>query len=150
MRHALFLAMVSCSHPAAPAAPAVDSDDVRAIRAVLEDFRAAIAAKDGKTLEHVILRGDIPFVSRAVAPSSAVNVSTATDFALALSTSKTTWEEKFADVHITADGVLGLLDAHYEFYDGGKLTNDGREIWGLVRTPDGWKITSVSWSIHPR
>ena len=40
-----------------------------------------------------------------------------------------------------------MLDAGYRFLEDGRVTNHGREVWTLVLTTEGWKITSVSWSI---
>ena len=146
------LALVACApHPGlapAPAAPSPStSEDQRAIAAMVDRFRAAMAAHDGPALLGLMLGPDVPFQSVLATPV-APRRSTAGDFAALVAQPANAWEEKFSDVQITSDGALGVLDARYEFYSAGQLGNSGREVWVLLRTPDGWKITSVTWSIR--
>lgn len=138
----------SPTSPVPAASPAPPGDDQHAIAALLDGFRAALAAHDGQALLGLMLGPDVPFQS-VLAPPAAPRRSTAGEFAGLVAQPANAWEEKFADVQITSDGALGVLDARYEFYNAGKLGNSGREVWVLLRTPAGWKITSVTWSVHP-
>jgi hypothetical protein len=152
------LALAACApHPGlgpAPSAPSSSaalspaaSEDQRAIAAMPDAFRAAMAAHDGQALLGLMLGPDVPFQSVLATPAPPQR-STAGDFAALIAQPANAWDEKFSDVQITSDGALGVLDARYEFYSAGKLGNSGREVWVLLRTPAGWKITSVTWSIR--
>ncbi len=58
------------------------------------------------------------------------------------------WEERFSNLQITTDGDIASVYFDYEFWEGAKKTNWGREHWQLLRTEAGWKIFSVIYSIH--
>lgn len=62
--------------------------------------------------------------------------------------SKTIEEEKFSDVNIDTDGEVASVSFDYVYYSDRKATNSGREKWLLVRTEQGWKITSVVYTIR--
>jgi hypothetical protein len=57
-------------------------------------------------------------------------------------------EEKFSNVQIDTDGEIASVSFDYEFYEAGKRTNWGKEMWQLVRTENGWKIFSVIYTIR--
>ena len=57
-------------------------------------------------------------------------------------------EEKFSNVKIDTDGEIASVSFDYEFYEAGKKTNWGKEMWQLVRTENGWKIFSVIYTIR--
>ena len=57
-------------------------------------------------------------------------------------------EEKFSNVKIDTDGEIASVTFDYEFYEAGKKTNWGKEMWQLVRTENGWKIFSVVYTIR--
>ena len=140
--------IVSCARSSgvAPGAASPSSPEVQAIEAVLDDFRGSLASKNADGMLGLFVEPDIPF--RMIGSSAELGRSTGDEFAKALAASPTPWEERFRDVKITVDGRLAILDAHYTFLDASVATNDGREIWVLARTRTGWKIASVTWSIH--
>jgi ketosteroid isomerase-like protein len=142
--------LAACAGPGRPPPAAQTSDaDTRAIEAVLEQFRAAIIAKDGAAIERLMIAPDVPFRSSQIGDPTNQNASTAAEFARDVTAASTAWEEKFWDVSIKADATLAVLDAAYSFHDDGRMTNDGREIWVLIKTSAGWKIASVTWSVRP-
>lgn len=140
--------IVGCARSSggAPAAASPSSPGNHAIEAVLDDFRGSLATKNADRMLGLFVEPDIPF--RMIGSSAELGRSTGGEFAKALAAAPTPWEERFRDVKISVDGPLAILDAHYTFLDAGVATNDGREIWVLARTTNGWKIASVTWSIH--
>lgn len=57
--------------------------------------------------------------------------------------------QKFWNVKVRSDAVLGVLSADFEFYYGKEITNWGTESWHLIKTEDGWKILAITYSSHP-
>ena len=133
---------------AAPAAPAVAVADpaVAAIEQVRVAFTAAIVARDEAAMLALMAPGTVPFRARPV-DSGKVFESNGAAFAHDIGGATTAWAEEFSDVVITPRDGLAVLDASYRFLEDGKVSNHGREVWTLIETPDGWRITSVSWSI---
>ena len=56
-------------------------------------------------------------------------------------------EEKFSKIHIDTDGNIGVVYFDYSFNVDGYKANWGKGSWHLVHAPDGWKISSVIWSM---
>ena len=59
-----------------------------------------------------------------------------------------TAEERFSNVQIDTDGEVASISFDYVYLADGRETNNGREKWLLVRTEQGWKITSVVYTIR--
>lgn len=61
--------------------------------------------------------------------------------------SRNTSEETFSNIKIDTDGEVATVSFDYTFLSNGKKTNWGKECWLLVRTQEGWKITTLAYSI---
>ena len=61
--------------------------------------------------------------------------------------SKTRSEETFDEIEIRCDGSFATVYFSYRFKEDGIVTNWGHESWGLVATDEGWKISSINYSL---
>ncbi|UGQ48245.1 nuclear transport factor 2 family protein [Massilia endophytica] len=61
--------------------------------------------------------------------------------------SKRPVEEKFYNVQIHTNGYVATVYFDFDFLDSGNVVNKGAESWHLVRTNEGWKISSMVYSI---
>lgn len=61
--------------------------------------------------------------------------------------SEKTSKETFENVRIDTDGDVAAVTFDYTFLSDGHKTNWGKECWLMVRTEDGWKITTLAYSI---
>ena len=134
------------------------SGEQPAIRAVIEKFRTAIIARDGATLNALQLNDHITFVGVADAATlartrlkrpAATGVDTGSygNFVRDIVTATVSSEEKFSNVAIRSDGAIADVYFDYTFEEDHVVTNWGHESWNLVRTPDGWKISAIVYSI---
>jgi hypothetical protein len=57
-------------------------------------------------------------------------------------------EEELSDVKIDTDGEIASISFDYVYLKNKVMSNYGREKWLLVRTEQGWKITSVVYTIR--
>lgn len=55
-------------------------------------------------------------------------------------------EEKFYNIQICTDGNIASVTFDYSYWEKKIKVNWGKESWGLVRTNNQWKITSVIFS----
>jgi hypothetical protein len=125
---------------------------------VLEEFRAAIVAKDRESLTKLAFSGTIPCVpvldaaslvnSRAKNPrETRASLGSYAEFVDSIVLSTEQDQENFSNITILTDGTIANVYFEYTFSVDGKVTNGGHETWALVNTDDGWKITSIIWSI---
>jgi ketosteroid isomerase-like protein len=156
MRALLAFILAACLASPVHAADA----DVAAIRQLVQQFQAAIVAKDGKTLGSLFVQEggswlsvlDEPTYAAAKARNPAaqrLEPSTWQAFADFVTHSARPIEERFHDVRIDTNGTVASVWFDFDFLAGGKVTNRGSETWQLVRTDEGWKIHAMLFSVHP-
>lgn len=132
--------------------------DVAAIRQVVEQFKSAIIARDGKTLGSLFLQEDGNWLSVADAPTWAavkarhptarkVLPSTWKKFADFVQTADKPVEERFYNVRVDTNGTVASVWFDFDFLIDGQVTNRGSESWQMVRADDGWKISSMLYSM---
>lgn len=154
--------LVSCGSPMKTSGA---SGEVAAIEQVVESFRLSIIEKDKARFTSLFFSGDPALVTwqsvlddpslrwiKKTRPQS-LKARYRPDnnyiaFIDSIVESKNAEEERFTDVEIDTDGEIASVSFSYVYLSAGRPTNNGREKWLLVRTEDGWKITSVIYSVH--
>lgn len=156
----LIPSLILCAAVLAGTARAADAHhdaNVAAIRAIVQQFQAALMAHDGKTLDSLFLRyhdswvmvaDDATFAAaRARNPSVPKVVrSTRRTFIESVQAGTKPIEERFHDVRIETNGVVASVYFDFDFLSDGKVDNRGAESWQMVRAEDGWKISSMLFS----
>lgn len=140
--------------PLSQSAPIPDDEAaVAQIAQVVRAFQAAIIAKDRAALEAMFLASDNSWLMVAGEPARLkpglpwIRPDSYKNFAEFVGNSKVPVEERFYDVRIHSNGAVGTVYFNFDFLMDGKVTNDGSESWHLVRTENGWKISSMVYSI---
>jgi hypothetical protein len=132
-----------------------------AIRAVIAEFEGAIVRKDRARFLSLFLdpnrtswqgvAGDgVAAMQRAKNPSFVkVKIdpnSTPASFFDFVASQTAAIDETFDNIRISGDADVAAVLADYKFKFDGQVENTGTELWSLVRTDQGWRITSVNWS----
>ena len=132
------------------------------IQEVIEVFRTSIINRDQAAFKRLFLHPGITWQSvksdealrrvRQKSPTASKltvdTTKTPSSFIAGIVADKDRSEETFDNVKIDTDGDIASVHFDYAFLRNGKETNHGQEAWHLLRTPDGWKIASVIWSIN--
>jgi hypothetical protein len=135
--------------------------DRSAIAAVIDSFRTAILERDKPGFLRLFVTPDLAWQSvwsddslaeiRVDRPQALKvrfdpknNPTSFIDFVVA---NKAKSEETFSNIAIEGDGDVATVAFDYTFLSDGRATNSGKECWLLVRTGDGWKITTLAWSV---
>lgn len=154
----LAFCLASPAHAADLAASGTRTADVAAIQGVIDQFKAAIIARDGKTLGSLFLQDHNSWLSVADeatwtkvkarnAKARKVFPSTWKEFAHFIQTSDKPVEERFYNVRVDTNGAVASVWFDFDFLIDGKVTNRGSESWQMVRAEDGWKISSMLYSM---
>ncbi|HEY0487876.1 MAG TPA: hypothetical protein VGD30_00030 [Telluria sp.] len=165
LRAALFSAALLCSPVIAAELPSFvgryesTPEDIAAINKVVQDFQAALKAKDVKLLSSLMLNSNILWASPANSDGIAkvratidVNFDGVSPmgypgFAEFIATEKQVVEERFYNVRITQDRHVAFVLFDFDFRIGDKVINHGLEAWQMLKGAEGkWKIVSVYWS----
>jgi hypothetical protein len=142
---------------AAPAAPSTDAK--QEIQRIVDTFQTAIIAKDGKTLSNLFLpKGGAWFTVlsdesyariKAKEPTAPrFKQGTYTDFVDFVAASKEPVQETFSNVRIDTDGAVASVYFDFVFLANHVENNRGSEAWHLIKTNDGWKISSMIYSAN--
>jgi hypothetical protein len=153
----LALSLASPAHAAEPSA-AVHAADVKAIQAIVEQFKAAIIAHDGKTLGNLFVQDHDSWLSvvdeakwatvKARNPQAPkVGRSSWKEFSAFIQNARKPVEERFYNVRIDTNGAVASVWFDFDFLIDGKVTNRGSESWQMLRAEDGWKISSMLYSV---
>lgn len=134
------------------------STDRAEIQKVVERFRTAIIAGDGSTLAGLFLQDHDSWLSVADeatwAKAKALNPqarkvlpSSWKKFSKFIHEAKVPVEERFYKVRIDTNGAVASVWFDFDFLVDGKIVNRGSESWQMVRAEDGWKISSMLYSM---
>lgn len=154
----LALCLSSPAHAADKPAAGARAADVAAIQKVVEQFKAAIIAHDGKTLANLFMQDHESWLSvadetiwakmkarnpqaRKVIPSSWKK------FSEFIQNANVPVEERFYNVRIDTNGAVASVWFDFDFLIENKVTNRGSESWQMVHAEDGWKISSMLYSM---
>lgn len=154
----LAMCLTGTAHATDGVATGTRAADVAAIHAVVDQFKAAIIARDGKTLGSLFLQDHNSWLSVADeavwakirernAKARKVVPSTWKEFAQFVQTSNKPVEERFYNVRVDTNGAVASVWFDFDFLIDGKVTNRGSESWQMVRAEDGWKISSMLYSM---
>jgi len=155
-------ALLGCA--SAPRGPG-DALAMKALHQVVESFRTAILRKDKAAFMDLFFSDkpevitwqavvDDPSLERIRATRpQAIKARHRPDnnfvaFIDGIVASQDLEEETFHDIRIDTDGEIASVAFDYVFLSNRKPSNSGREMWLLVRTEQGWKITSVVYTIR--
>jgi hypothetical protein len=149
-----------CLAGPARAAEKTHEADVAAINQVVEQFKAAIIAHDGKTLGSLFLQDHDSWLSVAAVDDATWAAVKARNpkarrympdswkkFAEFVQNAPKPIEERFYNVRIDTNGAVASVWFDFDFLQDGKVTNRGSETWQLVRAENGWKISSMLFSM---
>ena len=127
------------------------------IQQVVDGFKAAIKARDGEGVRKLFLPGgswlqglDEASWDKVKARKPEAQQFMPGDyqkFSQFVASAAKPIEETFDNVRIETDGTIGMVYFDYTFLEDGKATNHGHETWQLVRTPEGWKISAMLYSV---
>lgn len=154
----LTLCLASPARATDKPADSAHATDVKAIHTVIDQFKATIIARDGKTLGKLFVQDHDSWLSvaddakwakvKALNPNAPkVFPSSWKKFAEFIQTANKPVEERFYNVRIDTNGAVAAVWFDFDFLIDGKVTNRGSESWQMVRAEEGWKISSMLYSV---
>lgn len=149
---ALLLAALlsACASPPPTEHAKPGAEDRAAITAVVQDVFDAIATNDPQAWqEHLAEGGVMHFVQGGPGGRVVGARSFAEQIASADGTAINACEEWW-DPTILVDGDIATVWTPYEFFLDGEFSHAGTDVFVLLRTDDGWKISSLAWTVEPK
>jgi hypothetical protein len=117
-----------------------------AILAVVDGFMTAISTNDAALMAKLRVEGGITTVERP-APSGGTVV-TRRPFTPD-SVRPGAYRERYWDPIVHVRGKLAVVWTPYEFWQNGKTTHCGIDVFEMVKEEAGWRIGSAMWTVEP-
>lgn len=141
----LALAMTLTAHAADHPSPS-DQDQVTA---VVNRFFAAIGAHDVDAYRQIVIPGTQVTVAPVPEGKTPVRRRAVEDDFKWLSETHDQLLERPTAVTVRLEGRIAMVWASYEFHRNGQLSHTGIDVFVLLKTDDGWKISSLAYSVVP-
>ena len=128
---------------------AAESPDEKDVIAVVQQFFDAMAARDSDAAAAVLIP-DGRIV--AIRENGAASSGTQEQFAARLTTINEPILERMWNPKVLIDrrkeGGVAMLWAEYDFHRDGKFSHCGVDSFSLVKSPKGWKIAGIVYTIQ--
>lgn len=136
-----------------------DDDPRQQLEVIVQQFQSYIIKKDTRSLSALFLpEGGNWFTVKADGYYSSlksenpniqkIESSNYKDFMKYIESSENPIEEKFFNVKINTNGSIASVYFDFIFINNNKVANRGSESWQLVKTIDGWRISSMIYSAN--
>ena len=122
------------------------SPDESAVLSVAQQLFDAMKAHDSEALRALAIPG-ARHVS--VRPDGTVNTSTHEQFATRVGAATEPLLERMWQPKVLIHGAVAVVWASYDFHRAGKFTHCGVDSFSMVKTPQGWKISEISYTVEP-
>ncbi|CAG5074405.1 hypothetical protein DYBT9623_05087 [Dyadobacter sp. CECT 9623] len=126
--------------------PVNAQDQMSAVRATVDKLFDGMRAGDSLMLQSVFTKDcALTSISKNEADSLVVRTSSIQGFIKAVGTPhKEKWDEKIYDVKVSIDEPMAIVWAPYKFHLGEKFSHCGVNVFTLLHTKTGWKITGIT------
>ena len=116
-----------------------------AVYAVVEKFFQGFNAKDSTVMKST-LYSDVKLFTTGTNQQGVPVVQSETADALikSVSSAPVTLDERISNPTISVEDGLATVWVNYEFYADGKYSHCGVDMFMLVKTGDGWKISALA------
>jgi hypothetical protein len=141
----IVLSTAACS--TASSQPVSPHPDEAAILAVVDRFMHAVAEQDPSAMAALRLEGGFNVVERP-APTGGTLV-TRRVFTPNNPNRTAEYRERYWDPVVHVRGSIAVVWTPYEFWQAGKTSHCGIDVFELVKEEGGWRIGNLMWTVEP-
>lgn len=123
---------------------AADSGEEKAVVAAIQKVFDGMAAHDAGMIRGAMT--DDARLTRVRGDQPAATVA-AEQFVHGIEGNQSRLLERMWEPKVMVSGRLAAVWAPYDFHSDGKLTHCGIDSFLMVKTPDGWKISSIAYTV---
>jgi hypothetical protein len=147
-RAALCLALVGFVVPGQVAAQRATPADSAAIVGVVQQFFDAMARRDTAAARASMTPGAVAGSFRTGAPPAPVRFQSDSAFIASLASGKQKLLERMWSSAVRVSGDIADVWTPYDFHVDGKFSHCGIDVFTLFRTPSGWRIATVVYTVQ--
>jgi Putative lumazine-binding len=129
-------------------AGAQTEDDKTAVLATVQKFFDTMAARDVEEARTVLLPEARTFSVREQNGQPSARASSVDDYLASLAKGKSASRERMWNPEVRIKGPVATVWTPYDFHIDGKFSHCGIDAFTLVKTSEGWKIASGTWTVE--
>ena len=126
-----------------------ESSEKQAILDTVQKFFNSMAARDSLAASQVLLQDGNYYATRQEATGVLNRMNTFKAFAKRLQQDTTRLEERMWNPTVLVHQTVAMVWTPYEFKSSGKLSHCGIDSFSLIKTPEGWKISHIVFTMEP-
>jgi hypothetical protein len=143
----LIISLLSSSLHAV-AQPAQKEDDKAAVVATVQKFFDTMASRDVDGARAVLMPEGRLFAVREQNGQAAARASSIEDYLKGLPGRKADYRERMWNPEVRVHGPIASVWTPYDFWVDGKFSHCGVDVFDLVKTPEGWKISGGAYTVE--
>ena len=130
------------------AAQTKQEDDKTAVLATVQAFFDTMASRDVAAARGVLMPEGRIFSVREQNGQAVTRASTVEEYLKSLGGGKQANRERMWTPEVRVHGPIAAVWTPYDFWVDGKFSHCGVDIFDLVKTAEGWKISGVTYTIE--
>ena len=138
----LLLAITGAAQTAAP------GDDKTAVLAAVQKFFDTMSSRDAEGARQVLMPEGRMFSVREQNGQQVVRASVVEDYLKNLPNGKQQNRERMWNPEVRIHGAIASVWTPYDFWVDGKFSHCGIDIFDLVKTAEGWKISGATYTVE--
>jgi hypothetical protein len=135
--------------PILATAQASPSSEKAAVVQVVQQFFTTMQQRDTATAKNITLTNCQLYSIQQTKDSIITRMRTFADFLQVVAQKQLSLEEKMWNPTVMVHNQLAIVWAPYDFHLNGKLTHCGIDVFNLLKTSTGWKISGVQYTVEP-
>ena len=132
----------------AVAQPAQKEDDKAAVVATVQKFFDTMASRDFEAARTVLMPEGRLFAVREQDGQPAARASSIEEYLKCLPARKAEYRERMWNPEVRVHGPIASVWTPYDFWVDGKFSHCGVDVFDLVKTPEGWKISGGAYTVE--
>ena len=123
-------------------------DDKTAVLATVEAFFDTMASRDVEGARRVLMPEGRFFSTRDQDGQTAVRASAVEDYLKNLAGRKQDNRERIWSPDVRVHGPIASVWTPYDFWVDGKFSHCGVDVFDMVKTAEGWKISGLTYTVE--
>lgn len=148
MRRELMNAVVALLFLTIGTSAAQKEDEKSAVLAIVQQFFDTMTSRDVEAARRVLMPEARMFSVRDQNGQSAVRASAVDGYLKGLGEGKQTNRERMWEPDVRIHGGIASVWTPYDFWVDGKFSHCGIDIFDLVKTAEGWKIGTITYTVE--
>lgn len=148
MLRIILTSLIIAALPASSPAQGTQAEDKTAVLAVVQRFFDTMASRDVEGARRVLMPEGHSVSVREQSGQQVSRVSTFDAYLKTLAEGKQDYRERMWNPEVRVHGPIASVWTPYDFWVDRKFSHCGIDIFDLVKTSEGWKISSVSYTVE--